>query len=307
MAERLLDRADVVVEGFRPGVVERLGLGPQECRARNPALVYARMTGWGQGGPLSASAGHDINYLGLTGALHAMGRPGQPPAPPLNLVADFGGGGAFLAIGVLAALHERHRSGQGQVLDVAMSDGAALLTAYIHGLRRTGDWVSQRGRNRLDGGAPYYDTYATADGSFLAVGAIEPQFFEQFLEGLELDHRDFDQGNPADWPRQKRIIADRIGSRTRAAWTERFESLDACVTPVLRWDEVGDHPHHVARGTFEEHDGHLEPAPAPRLARTPAVRRSSPPRHGEHTREILHELRIDPSTVERWFARGDVA
>jgi alpha-methylacyl-CoA racemase len=231
---RLTEQADVLVEGFRPGVAERLGFGPDACLRRNPALVFARMTGWGQHGPLARRAGHDIDYIAVSSALHPIGRAGQRPVPPLNLVGDFGGGGMLLALGVLAALVERHRSGQGQVIDAAMVDGSALLTAFLYGLRARGAWQDERGANILDGGAPFYDTYQTADGEFVAVGALEPQFYARLLEGLGLA----DAGLPAQldragWPALRERFAAVFASRTRDEWTETFAGTDACVAPVL--------------------------------------------------------------------------
>ena len=268
----LIERADVLIEGFRPGVMERLGLGPEVCRARNPRLVYGRMTGWGQSGPLSQAAGHDINYIAISGALHGIGRSGEAPVPPLNYVGDFGGGAMLLAVGVLAALQERTRSGQGQVIDAAMSDGAALLSAMVYGFKAAGQWGNQRGENLLDGGAHFYDTYACADGRHVAIGAIEPQFYALLRERCGIaDDPTFDaQMDPAGWPLLKLRLADVLRTRTRDEWCALLEGTDACFAPVLDWDEAPRHPHNVARGTFATVDGVVQPAPAPRFSRTPA-------------------------------------
>ncbi|MDD2545372.1 MAG: CaiB/BaiF CoA-transferase family protein [Burkholderiaceae bacterium] len=268
----LIDRADVLIEGFRPGVMERLGLGPEVCRARNPRLVYGRMTGWGQSGPLAQAAGHDINYIAISGALHGIGRSGEAPVPPLNYVGDFGGGAMLLAVGVLAALQERTRSGQGQVIDAAMSDGAALLSAMVYGFKAAGQWSNQRGENLLDGGAHFYDTYACADGRHVAIGAIEPQFYALLRERCGIaDDPTFDaQMDPAGWPLLKLRLADVLRTRTRDEWCALLEGTDACFAPVLDWDEAPRHPHNVARGTFATVDGVVQPAPAPRFSRTPA-------------------------------------
>lgn len=276
----LAARADVLVEGFRPGVMERLGLGPETCLERNPGLVYARMTGWGQDGPLAPRAGHDINYLALAGALEPLGPADGPPSPPLNYVADFGGGGMLLAVGVLAALVERSRSGLGQVVDAAMTDGAALMTAIVHGLRARGAWEEQRGRNFFDGSAPFYAAYACADGRFVAVGAVEPQFYVQLLDRLGLTDRIdyFAQYDSDAWPETQRRIAEVFATRTRDEWAAVFDGSDACVTPVLTPWEAPDHPHNRARGTFTSVAGHLHPAPAPRFSRTPADLPPVPPR-----------------------------
>ncbi len=263
---RLAEAADVLVEGFRPGVVERIGIGPDACLARNPRLVYARMTGWGQTGPMAPRAGHDINYISIAGALEPIGRAGERPVPPLNLVGDFGGGGLLLALGVVAALYERERSGAGQVVDVAMLDGAALLTTFLHGMKAGGMWSEPRGENLLDGGAPFYDTYETSDGRYVAVGALEPQFYAELLAGLELDGADLpSQRDKARWPELRQRFAAAFASRTRDEWAARFAGTDACVTPVLAPDEAASHPHNDARGVFT--DG--RPAPAPRFSRTP--------------------------------------
>jgi len=273
---RLAASADVFVEGFRPGVAERLGIGPDECLARNPRLVYGRMTGWGQDGPLAPRAGHDINYIGVAGALEPIGRAGERPVPPLNLVGDFGGGGMLLALGVVAALYERERSGAGQVVDAAMVDGAALLTTFLHGMRAAGMWSEPRGENLLDGGAPFYDTYATADGRYLSVGALEPQFYAALLAGLGLAGEELPpQLDRSGWPVLRERFTAVFATRTRDEWTEIFAGTDACVTPVLAPGEAAGHPHNVARSVFVEADGVLQPAPAPRFSRTPAALRSS--------------------------------
>ncbi|AEV83394.1 carnitine dehydratase [Actinoplanes sp. SE50] len=266
----LVAKADVLVEGYRPGVAERLGFGPDRCAGLNPRLVYARMTGWGQDGPLAAAAGHDIDYLAIAGALEPLGRSGQPPHAPVNLLADFAGGGMLLAVGVLAALLERERSGRGQVVDAAMVDGSALLTTFLRGLIDAGQWPGGRGENLLDGGAPFYDTYRTADGGYLAVGAIEPQFYGALLGGLGLDDAELPgQFDRDGWPELRRILADRIGSRTRDEWAAVFARLDACVSPVLTPAEAPDHPHNRARSAFVEVGGQVQPSPAPRFGRTP--------------------------------------
>ncbi|HEY7271735.1 MAG TPA: CaiB/BaiF CoA-transferase family protein [Actinoplanes sp.] len=270
---RLVDHADVLVEGYRPGVAERLGFGPPVCLGRNPRLVYARMTGWGQDGPLAHRAGHDIDYLAVSGALEPLGRAGDRPHAPINLLGDFGGGGMLLAVGVLAALLERERSGAGQVVDAAMVDGSALLTAFLHGMLAAGAWTEPRGQNLLDGGAPFYDTYRTADGGFLAVGALEPRFYAALLTGLGLDRAvDLpDQYDRAGWPVLRRRFAERFAQRTRAEWTAVFAGVDACVAPVLGPAEAHRHPHNAARDTFVEVGGIRQPAPAPRFSRTPAA------------------------------------
>lgn len=265
----LVASADCIIEGFRPGVMEKLGLGPKDCLAANPRLVYGRMTGWGQHGPLSHAAGHDINYIAITGALHAIGRADDTPPPPLNLVGDFGGGGMLLAVGLLAALHEASRSGRGQVVDAAMTDGSALLSAFLYGMKATGQWSNQRGENLLDGGAHFYDTYACADGKYIAIGAIEPQFYAELRERCGIDDPLFDgQMDPARWPLLKLRIADVFRTRTRDEWCEVLEGTDACFAPVLDWDEAPLHPHNAARGTYVSPDGVLQPAPAPRFSRT---------------------------------------
>jgi alpha-methylacyl-CoA racemase len=270
---RLVSRADVLVEGFRPGVAERLGIGPDDCAARNPRLIYARLTGWGQDGPLAARAGHDIDYIAVAGALAPLGRAGEPPHAPLNLIADFAGGGMLLAVGVLAALVERSRSGRGQVIDAAMVDGSSLLTAFLHGMMGAGLWSGGRGANLLDGGAPFYDTYRTADGRYMAVGAIEPHFYAALLAGLGLSGLP-PQFEVSGWPRLREALTARFATRTRDEWTEVFAGIDACVAPVLDPAEAPWHPHNRFRNAFVEVDGLVQPAPAPRFSRTPAA----PPR-----------------------------
>lgn len=273
----LVEAADALIEGFRPGTMERLGLGPDECFARNTRLVYGRMTGWGQEGPLSDTAGHDLNYTALAGSLWPIGRAGDVPVPPLNLVGDFGGGGMMLAFGVCAALLEARRSGNGQVVDAAMIDGAASLTTFIHGLRRGGGWIDQRGMNLLDSGAHFYEVYEAADGGYVAVGAIEPQFYAALLDGLGLDGESLpDQMDRAKWPEMKAFFAKVFATRDRDEWAAIFQGSDACVVPVLSFDEAPRHPHNRARRTFLEIEGTVQPGAAPRFSRTPASVRRPP-------------------------------
>ena len=273
----LVDRADVLLEGFRPGVMERLGLGPDDCQARNPRLIYGRITGWGQTGPMAARVGHDLNYLGLTGVLSAIGRTEGNPVPPLNLVADFGGGSMLLLVGVLAALHERERSGVGQVVDAAMVDGVALLSQMLWSFRAMDFWTDERQSNLLDGGAPFYDTYVCADGKHVAVGALEPQFYDRLLAGLGLDSATLPaQLDQAGWPVLRAAIAGALATRPRDAWTETFTGVDACLTPVVELAETLSEPHLSARGTYVVVDGVQQAAPAPRFSRTPAAAPTSP-------------------------------
>jgi alpha-methylacyl-CoA racemase len=275
----LAEKADVLVEGFRPGVAERLGFGPGVCEKLNPRLIYARMTGWGQAGPLAATAGHDIDYIAIAGALEPLGRAGERPHAPVNLLGDFAGGGMLLAVGVLAALVERAGSGRGQVVDAAMVDGSALLMTFLHGMAATGRWPGSRGRNLLDGGAPFYDTYRASDGGHLAVGALEPQFYAALLTGLGLtgDPTLPGQFDVTAWPELRRRLTERFLEKTRDEWTAIFEPLDACVSPVLSLTEAPLHPHNEARKAFIEVGGVVQPAPAPRLRRTPA-KTPAPPR-----------------------------
>jgi alpha-methylacyl-CoA racemase len=284
---RLLERADVLLEGFRPGVTERLGIGPDACLERNPKLVYGRMTGWGQDGPWARTAGHDINYLAVSGALHAMGRAGGPPQVPINVVGDFGGGALYLVVGVLAALHEVSRSGRGQVVDAAIVDGAASLMTAIYGMLAAGGWRDERGVNLLDTGAPFYDVYQTSDGEHMAVGALEPRFYAEFVAKLGLDPSEAERGDPASWPALRDRIAAVFASRTREEWAAAFDGTDACVAPVLGMTEAPDHPQLAARGTFAEVDGVRVPAPAPRFSRTPAAVPAPPAAPGAHTRTAL--------------------
>jgi len=285
---RLVEQADALIEGFRPGVMERLGLGPDVCLQRNPGLVFGRATGWGQDGPLAAAAGHDINYIALAGTLHAIGRAGQAPLPPINLVGDFGGGGMLLAFGVVCALLERQSSSKGQVIDAAIVDGAALLMTAIHGLRSMGLWSDERGTNLLDGGAHFYDTYECADGEYIAIGAIEPKFYAQLLKhtGLEAaalpEQMDRDQ-----WPAAKESLAEVFMTKTRAEWCQIMEGSDACFAPVLGMDEAPQHSHNKQRETFIEIAGVTQPAPAPRFSRTPGDVPSPPPHPGQHTDDAL--------------------
>ena len=286
----LVERADVLLEVFRPGVAERLGLGPDDCLARQPRLVYARITGWGQDGPWAGHAGHDINYLGLTGTLHALGRAGAPPTVPVNLVADFGGGSMLVLVGILAALVERERSGRGQVVDAAMVDGVSVLSQMLWSLRGQGVWSDRRGSNLLDGGAPFYDVYACADGRYVAVGALEPQFYAALLTGLDLADAELPgQLDPRGWPELRRAFTEAFAGRDRDEWVAHFDGTDACVTPVLEPGEAAAHPHLAARGTLVEVDGVLQAAPAPRFSRTPAGPPAPPGPRGEDPRTVLAE------------------
>jgi len=285
---KLVEGADALLEGFRPGVMERLGLGPDTCLERNPRLVYGRMTGWGQTGPLAHAAGHDINYIALAGTLHGIGRAGEKPLPPLNLVGDFGGGGMLLAFGIVSALFERSGSGKGQVVDAAMVDGAAVLMTMMHGFRQIGMWKDERGTNLLDTGSHFYDTYETADGKYVSIGSIEPQFYQELLRltGLEGEELPRQMERTAWGPLAERLT-EIFKSKTRDEWCEIMEGTDVCFAPVLSMGEAYEHPHNVARGTFVEVAGKLQPGPAPRFSRTPAEI-SRPPSHaGQHTDQAL--------------------
>lgn len=290
---QLVARADVLIEGFRPGVTERLGLGPEDCWAVNPRLVYGRMTGWGQSGPLAASAGHDIGYIAITGALHAIGRRDAAPVPPLNLVGDFGGGSLFLVLGILAASWEAARSGRGQVVDAAIVDGTSSLTALLHGMKASGVWRDERQSNMLDGGVPWYDTYATADGRHMAVGALEPQFYAEFARLLGIDPDEAARRDPSRWEDLRTQISVAFKARTQAEWAEVFEGTDACVAPVLSLGEAAGHPHLAERGTFVEVDGIVQPAPAPRFSRSIPALPTAPRETGADTRRVLEEWGVD--------------
>ncbi|MGW1427950.1 CaiB/BaiF CoA transferase family protein [Streptomyces sp. NPDC002431] len=283
----LVERADVLIEGYRPGVAERLGVGPDTALARNPRLVYGRMTGWGQGGPLAERAGHDIAYIALTGTLSMIGRPDEPPTVPANLVGDYAGGSLYLVVGVLAALqHARTPGGRGQVVDAAIVDGSAHLAMMIHGMLAAGGWQDRRGSNLLDGGCPFYGTYETADGQYMAVGALEQRFYEEFVRLLGLGDAAPDRGDIARWEELRTAVAARFRTRTRAEWTEVFEGTDACVAPVLSLREAPGHPHLAARSTFVEHEGLTQPAPAPRFSATPVSVRRGPARPGADTEAV---------------------
>jgi alpha-methylacyl-CoA racemase len=288
--QQLIDGADVVIEGFRPGVMERLGLGPDTCLARNPRLIFGRMTGWGQSGPLAPAAGHDINYISIGGALGAMGYSDRPPAPPLNLVGDFGGGAMYLLAGVLAALVERGNSGQGQVIDAAMTDGTASLLSPFYGMMAMGMWTKERMDNRLDGGAHYYGSYACADGKFISIGSIEPQFYALLLELCEIDDPEFaKQNDKQHWASLRGKLEALFATQTRDHWCALLEGTDVCFAPVLDLQEAPNHPHNVARQSFVEIDGVTQPAPAPRFSRTPTSVQAPAAMAGEHSEEILSD------------------
>jgi len=302
----LVAGADVLIEGFRPGVTERMGLGPKPCLERNERLVYGRITGWGQDGPLAQDVGHDLNYIALTGALHAIGRAGQAPAIPINLVGDFGGGTLYLVVGVLAALHEAKTSGKGQVVDAAMVDGVASLMTQQHGTFAAGMMSNQRGTNITDSGSPFYDVYECADGKWLSIGAVEKRFYCEVLRVLELPVEPMlaAQWNRADWPAAKRSIADRVVTRTLDAWVTAFEGTESCVAPVLTLDEAPSHPHLRSRGTYVEIDGVTQPAPAPRFSRTPsATPKAFEPWQRDEAHAILGPW-IDSGRIERALTTG---
>jgi alpha-methylacyl-CoA racemase len=301
----LAEKADALIEGFRPGVMERLGLGPDVLLARNPRLVYGRMTGWGQQGPLAARAGHDINYIALSGALHAIGRAGEAPVPPLNLVGDFGGGGMMLAFGIACGVIEARSSGRGQVVDAAMLDGASLLATMFSGLLASGQWSEARGENVLDSGAPWYDSYATKDGRHVAIGAIEPKFYAELLKRMGLDAASLPaQNDRARWPELRRTFAAAFLSKTREEWCAVFDGSDACFAPVLNFSEARQHPHAGARAAYVDLGGVAQPAPAPRFTRTPGAAASPPPGRGAHGREALADWGFAAEEIEQLRAFG---
>ena len=306
---KLLEQADVLIEGFRPGVMERLGLGPDACLARNPRLIYGRMTGWGQTGPLAKAAGHDINYISLTAVLHSIGETDGGPVPPLNLVGDFGGGGMLLAFGILAALFERGLSGQGQVVDAAMTDGSALLMNGIFGMMNSGHWTPQRGSNLLDGGGFFYGAFETKDGQHISVGSLEPQFYALLLEKSGLgEQKDLaGQMDRTQWPAMKERLADIFKTRTRDEWDEIMLGTDICYAPVLNFQDAIEHPHNRARDTFVEVDGLHQAAPAPRFSRTAPQTPPGAAAPGAHTDEVLAGFGFAPAEVERLRATGAVA
>lgn len=295
----LIAKADILIEGFRPGVMERMGLGPELCLARNPTLVYGRMTGWGQFGPLAHAAGHDINYIAIAGALHAIGRAGEKPVVPLNYVGDFGGGGMLLGFGVLCALTEARSSGKGQVVDAAMTDGTALLSAMMYGFKAAGAWNNERGDNLLDGGAHFYDTYRCADGKIIAIGAIEPQFYSLLLKLCNITDPAFHtQRDKAAWAPLKERMSALFMTQTRQQWCALLEGTDACFAPVLDWDEAAEHPHNIERETFIRVDGVLQPAPAPRFSRSVPPTPSAPRPSGADSEAILADWGIDNERIE---------
>ncbi len=305
---RLVETADALFEGFRPGVTERLGLGPQDCMARNPKLVYGRMTGWGQDGPMAQAAGHDINYIGLAGALHAVGRRGERPVPPLNLVGDFGGGGMLLAYGLVCGLLEAQKSGQGQVVDAAMVDGAAALMAMFFSMAAGGAFTDQRGTNLLDGGAHFYDTYETKDGKHICIGSIEPQFYALLLEKAELDKDKYgDQMNPALWPDLKADLQQTFLTKTQEEWCAIMEGTDVCFAPVLSIWEAPKHPHNQARNSFQEIDGVMQQAPAPRFSRTQPEISHGARIPGEDTVSVLKDYGFSSDEIDELSASGVIA
>jgi alpha-methylacyl-CoA racemase len=304
---KLCERADVVIEGFRPGVMERLGLGPDVVLARNPKIIFGRMTGFGQTGPLAKAPGHDINYIAMSSALHSIGRQGEKPMPPINLVGDFGGGAMLLAFGVMCGVFEAQRSGKGQVVDAAMIDGSALLMTMMYSFRAMGLWQDRRGVNLLDTGAHFYETYETSDGKWIALGAIEPQFYAALLKLANLDEETFGaQMDMEAWPTLKEKLAAIFRTKTRAEWCSLLEGTDACVAPVLSMEEAPEHPHNAARETFVQFDKVLQPAPAPRFARTPATIQRPPPAPGEQTQEALQAWGFDEATTEKLRAAGAI-
>ena len=305
---KLVETADAIFEGFRPGVMERLGLGPNVCLERNERIVFGRMTGWGQEGPLAKAAGHDINYISLSGALAAIGRPGSPPVPPLNLIGDFGGGGMLLALGLVAGLLESKESKKGQVVDAAMTDGSALLMTMIYSMQSSGLWKNSLGSNLLDGGSHFYDTYECKDGKFISIGSIEPQFYELLCKIAELDDSVFsNQMDRQFWPEQKKVIKEIFLNKTREEWCALMEGTDVCFAPVLNMAEAPLHPHNIERKTFIELEGVTQPAPAPRFSRTNPEIVSSPSLVGEHTDEVLKAIGLNEEDINSLKTSGAVA
>jgi alpha-methylacyl-CoA racemase len=306
--KELLRRADVLIEGFRPGVTERLGLGPEDCLAINPRLIYGRVTGWGQDGPLAGAAGHDIDYIALTGTLHSIGSRHGPPVPPANLVGDFGGGAVYLAFGVVSALLERAHSGKGQVVDAAVVDGAASLMTGMYGRKAAGAWTDRRGENDLDGGAPWYSVYETADGRYVCVGAIEERFYRELVRRLRLDTEDLpDRRDRTGWPRLRERFAEAFRTKTRDEWVRVMEGSDACFAPVLSLAEAPEHPHNQARGTFVNVDGVVQPGPAPRFSRTPARIQHGPAQTGPNTSEALRGWGLSADEIAELMKLGAFA
>ena len=304
---RLIEQADVVLEGFRPGVMERLGLGPEECLSVNPRLIFGRMTGWGQTGPLSQAAGHDINYISIAGALGAMGYADRPPAPPLNLVGDFGGGAMYLLTGILAALVERATSGQGQIIDAAMTDGTASLLSPFFGLMAMNMWTTDRFSNRLDGGAFYYGSYECSDGKYISIGSLEPQFYALLLEKAEITDPEFqEQLDEAAWPAKREKLNQLFKTRTRQQWCDIMEGTDVCFAPVLDLKEAPTHPHNIKRKTFVELEGVVQPAPAPRFSRTQGEIQGPAAMAGEHTREVLSAWNFTDQEIGELQASGAI-
>lgn len=294
VVRRLIDRADALIEGHRPGVMERFGLGPDDCLARNPRLVFGRITGWGQTGPLAQAAGHDLNYLALTGVLHAIGRKGHKPTPPLNLIGDYGAGGPFLAFGILAALFEARATGRGQVVDAAIIDGVSSMATTLHWMTQTGLWNDTRGDNVFDSGDPFFDCYETRDGKYVAIATLEPKFYAELRARMGLDGPDWEFRSRQTWPRQRELLEAIFLTKTRADWCALLEGSDCCFAPVLTPEEARHHPHNVARGMFVEAGGLVQPAGAPRLSRAGEATATPPPKAGADTAEILRELGFDP-------------
>ncbi|MFK7915192.1 MAG: CaiB/BaiF CoA transferase family protein [Pseudomonadales bacterium] len=304
---KLVESADALFEGFRPGVTERLGLGPKDCQARNPKLVYGRMTGWGQEGPMAQAAGHDINYIGLSGALHGIGRAGERPVPPLNLVGDFGGGGMLLAFGMVCALLEAQKSGTGQVVDAAMVDGASSLMSMFFSMAAVGRFTDQRGTNLLDGGAHFYDTYETSDGEHVCIGSIEPQFYALLVEKAGLDGEQFKpQMDPSEWPKLKAELMRVFKTKSRAQWCEIMEGTDVCFAPVLSIFEAPEHPHAKARNSYVTVDGIVQPAPAPRFDRTVAEVSHAAPKPGADSQSVLGDFGFSAAEIDQLISDGTV-